>query len=206
MSSSAYSDLRLQAPRLALALLFQTDAQKQCLSTLLLLGLEFDRIVAQASEPMLALIRLNWWEDQLETKTDEMAPLASYLLQQLATKTLTTTEVSDLITCWVQTVQAGQTDTSENWGELVSLMAKAAGIHQPDLPQQIGRGISCSRTGQPVGALLSAKQIHQLCGKGCEFLICFAYLATAAEKRDLNAAPFLIFELLRQVLFRPASR
>ena len=62
VNQTAYNSLRQHAPRLALALLFQPERQKATLSTLLLLGLEFDRIAAQVSEPMLAMIRLQWWQ------------------------------------------------------------------------------------------------------------------------------------------------
>ena len=78
MRPTAYTELRRQAPRLALTLLFQTEEQKQQLSFLLLFGLELDRLSAQASEPILALIRLKWWEDQLEASTDEAGQLAGY--------------------------------------------------------------------------------------------------------------------------------
>ena len=54
VNQTAYKSLRQHAPRLALALLFQPERQKATLATLLLLGLEFDRIAAQVSEPMLA--------------------------------------------------------------------------------------------------------------------------------------------------------
>ena len=46
VNQTAYNSLRQHAPRLALALLFQPERQKATLSTLLLLGLEFDRIAA----------------------------------------------------------------------------------------------------------------------------------------------------------------
>ena len=98
MRPTAYTELRRQAPRLALALLFQTEEQKQQLSFLLLFGLELDRLSAQASEPMLALIRLKWWEDQLEARTDEAGPLAGYLHQQMAAGHLDKADVARLIT------------------------------------------------------------------------------------------------------------
>lgn len=206
MTASAYTELRRQAPRLALALLFQPEAKKQHLSVLLLFGLELDRIAAQASEPMLALIRLKWWEDQLEDATDEAGPLSRYLHEQLKQGQLSQSDIAGLITCWSETVQAGQTDMSGNWAKLVVLMARVAGLQASQLTQEIGRAVALSRAGQPVGALAPAKQIYQQCGAESEFLICLAYLASEAAKRDLDQAPFLIFGLVRQVLFRPASR
>ena len=109
MRPAAYTELRRQAPRLALALLFQTEEQKQQLSFLLLFGLELDRLSAQASEPMLALIRLKWWEDQLEARTERL-PAGSYLHQQLAAGHLDKADVARLINVWAEAVQAGQAD------------------------------------------------------------------------------------------------
>lgn len=212
MKLSAYTDLRREAPRLALALLFQAEDEKQVLSFLLLFGLELDRITAQASEPMLALIRLKWWEDQLDANTseagraDEAGPLAQYLHHQIKQGYLSANEITTLLSGWGQAVQAGQTDMSENWAELVHLMAVKAGCTDTEPARRIGRALAKSRTGQRVGELASAKAIHQSCGRGGDFLICLAYLAAEAERRDLNTAPFLVFSLLRQVIFRPASR
>lgn len=206
MRSSAYTDLRRQAPRLALALLFQTEEQKQQLSFLLLFGLELDRLSALASEPMLALIRLKWWEDQLEGKTDEAGPLAGLLHQQLAAGHLARADIARLIKCWAEAVQSGQTDSSENWAELVNLMANQALVRPSELPRQIGRAVALSRAGQQISQIPSARAIHQTCGKGAEFLICLAFLAAESHKRDLNSSPFLIFGLLKQILFKPASR
>ena len=206
MKQTPYAELRRYAPRLALALLFQTEAHKQQLSFLLLFGLELDRISAQASEPMLALIRLKWWEDQLDTKTDDAGPLARHLQQHLAAGHLDKADVAKLINCWTEAVQAGQTVKVEGWSELVNLMAVKAGIRGSDLPRHIGRAVAQSRAGHPVGQLPSARDIHQTCGQGAEFMICLAYLAAESHKRDLNTSPFLIFGLLKQVLFRPASR
>ena len=83
VKQTAYNSLRQHAPRLALALLFQPERQKATLSTLLLLGLEFDRIAAQVSEPMLAMIRLQWWQAQLDTDNASAGPLAAHLKNQL---------------------------------------------------------------------------------------------------------------------------
>ena len=206
MKPTAYRELRRQAPRLALALLFQSEQQKQLLATLFLFGLELDRVAAQASEPMLALIRLKWWEDQLDSGTEEAGPLSGYLHHAMTEGQLSREDITGLIRGKTQTVQAGQTDRSENWADLVNLMAVKTGEQSSDLPRLIGRAVAQSRAGQPVGQVPSAQDIYRTCGAGCEFLICLAYLATEADKRDLDTAPFLIFGLLKQVVLKPASR
>ena len=205
MSSTAYTDLRQQAPRLALALLFQNERQKQQLATLLLFGLELDRIVAQVSEPMLALIRLKWWEEQVEEPTPDAGPLAGYLHDQIRGGSLTRTQVSALTSQWAATVQAGDSDVSQNWSGLLTVMATVTGLHPCDMPQEVGRAVALSRAGQPANPP-AAREIHQACGKGSEFLICLAWLSDEAGRRDLERAPLLIFSILYQVMFKPASR
>jgi hypothetical protein len=203
---TAYICLRQNAPRFALALLFQPEKQKETLSTLLLLGLEFDRIVAQASESLLAIIRLQWWQDQLDADGEAAVSLAAHLRQQLAFGKLTAEEISDIVACWKQSAQLGMSsDSSANWAQLVRLMSVKSGLKRPELAEAIGRSVALSRMNQAVD-VPSADEIYAQAGKGSEFLICLAYLTKQARKRDVTRSPFLIFEFLYQVLFRPSSR
>ena len=205
VNKTVYKSLRQHAPRLALALLFQPERQKATLSTLLLLGLEFDRIAVQVSEPMLAMIRLQWWQDQLDTDGESASPLSAHLKQQLTFGELTAEDISCLIACWRQSIQLGMSDSADNWAQLIYLMSLKVGLERPELAKEIGRSIALSRAGQPIN-LPSSYEIYAQAGKGSEFLICLAYLARQAEERDVTKTPFLIFGLLYQVIFRPSSR
>ena len=205
VNQTAYNSLRQHAPRLALALLFQPERQKATLSTLLLLGLEFDRIAAQASEPMLAMIRLQWWEDQLETDCVSAGPLSSHLNQQLISGELTVDDISSLLSYWRQSIQLGMSNSADNWAQLVYLMSEKAGLKRTDFAEEIGRSVALSRAGQSVN-VPSSNAIYAQAGKGSEFLICLAYLARLAAERDVTRTPFLIFGLLYQVILRPTSR
>ena len=205
MNRAVYKSLRQHAPRLALALLFQTERQKATLSTLLLLGLEFDRIAAQVSEPMLAMIRLQWWQDQLDTDGESAGPLSAHLKQQLKSGELTADDISSLIARWRQSIQLGMSDSADNWAQLIYLMSVKAGLKRTDFAEEIGRSVALSRAGQPVN-VPSSDAIYAQAGKGSEFLICLAYLARQAAERDVTRTPFLIFGLLYQVILRPTSR
>ena len=205
VNKTVYKSLRQHAPRLALALLFQPERQKATLSTLLLLGLEFDRIAAQVSEPMLAMIRLQWWQDQLDTDGETAGPLSAHLKQQLTFGELTAEDISCLIACWRQSIQLGMSDSADNWAQLIYLMSLKVGLKRPEFAKEIGRSIALSRAGQPIN-LPSSYKIYAQAGKGSEFLICLAYLARQAGERDVTRTPFLIFGLLYQVIFRPSSR
>lgn len=205
VNQTAYNSLRQHAPRLALALLFQPERQKATLSTLLLLGLEFDRIAAQVSEPMLAMIRLQWWQDQLDTDNAPAGPLAAHLKNQLLSGELTAEDISSLLVCWRQSIELGTSDSADNWAQLIYLMSVKAGLKRTDFAEEIGRSVALSRAGQPVN-VPSSDEIYAQAGKGSEFLICLAYLARQAAERDVTRTPFLIFGLLYQVILRPTSR
>ena len=204
VKQTAYKSLRQHAPRLALAFLFQPERQKATLSTLLLLGLEFDRIAAQVSEPMLAMIRLQWWQDQLDTDGESAGPLSAHLKQQLKSGELTAEDIFSLIDCWRQSIQLAKSDSTDNWAQLIYLMSVKAGLKRPELAKEIGRSVALSRAGQSVN-VPSSDGIYTQAGKGSEFLICLAYLARQVAERDVTKTPFLIFGLLYQVIFRPPS-
>ena len=189
MNQTAYKSLRHHAPRLALALLFQPEKQKATLSTLLLLGLEFDRIAAQVSEPMLAMIRLQWWQDQLDTDDASAGPLAAHLKNQLLSSELKVEEISSLLACWRKSIQLGMSDSAENWAQLIHLMSVKAGLNRTDLAKEIGRSVGLSRAGQPFN-VPGSDAIYAQAGKGSEFLICLAYLARQAAERDVTRTPF----------------
>ena len=205
MNQTAYKSLRQHAPRLALALLFQPERQKATLSTLLLLGLEFDRIAAKVTEPMLAIMRLQWWEDQLYSYDEPAGLLAAHLKHQLLSGELTAEDISSLLACWRRSIQLGMSNSADNWAQLIHLMSVTAGLKRLDFAEEIGRSVALSRAGQPVN-VPSSNEIYNQAGKGSEFLICLAYLARQATERDVTRTPFLIFSLLYQVLFRPSSR
>ena len=205
VNQTAYNSLRQHAPRLALALLFQPERQKATLSTLLLLGLEFDRIAAQVSEPMLAMIRLQWWQEQLDTDDESAGLLAAHLRYQLQSGELTAEDISSLLACWMRSIKLGISDSPDNWAKLFHLMSVKVGLKRPEFAEGIGRSVALSRAGQPIN-VPSSNEIFTQAGKGSEFLICLAYLARKALERDITRTPFLIFGLLFQVLFRPSSR
>ena len=63
---SPYLDLRQRARALALATLFDKAEARDNICDLLQLGLELEKILEIASEPMLAMIRMQWWCDMFD--------------------------------------------------------------------------------------------------------------------------------------------
>lgn len=67
--SEAYRALRGDARALALATIFDKPEQRDITCDLLQLGLELEKIIEIASEPMLAMIRMQWWVDLYDATT-----------------------------------------------------------------------------------------------------------------------------------------
>ena len=81
MSASCQRVAQLSAC-LALTLLFDAPAERDLISDVLL-GLELEKFEILHQEPMIAMIRLQWWRDLLETGAlpEGAPPLASRLIQ-----------------------------------------------------------------------------------------------------------------------------
>ena len=67
--SASYRELRTCARSLALATIFDKPHQRDMICDLLQLALELEKIIEIASEPMLAMIRMQWWVDLFEAPT-----------------------------------------------------------------------------------------------------------------------------------------
>lgn len=67
--SQPYQELRIRARSLALASLFDKPDERDIICDLIQLGLELEKIIEIASEPMLAMIRMQWWVDLFDAET-----------------------------------------------------------------------------------------------------------------------------------------
>ena len=207
---NSWKSLRTHAPLLSYSLLFQNVQQRQLLADILSLGLEFDFILAQASEPMLALIRLKWWEEQINSpvKGDSL-PLLSQLNNHISAGYLSRSQVISLIQCWqgyaetdpVTHQKAGQAC----WSEILTVCAHLCGFEKKELSQQIGAALYDSRNGYPPSELPSARQIYQIYGKGAEFLIILAYLARRGTGSGITSDNLILFKIIWQILTKPSA-
>ena len=79
--SAPYQELHKRARALAFTVIFDKAEERDAICDILQLGLELEKIIEIASEPMLAMIRMQWWLDLLsETKlADDISPLAQRL-------------------------------------------------------------------------------------------------------------------------------
>ena len=207
---NSWKSLRTHAPLLSYSLLFQNVQQRELLADILSLGLEFDFILAQASEPMLALIRLKWWEEQINSpvKGDSL-PLLSQLNNHISAGYLSRSQVTSLIQRW-QDYAETDPETHQKagqacWSEILTVCTYLCGFEKKELSQQIGAALYDSRNGYPPSELPSARQIYQIYGKGAEFLIILAYLARRGTGSGITSDNLIPFKIIWQILTKPSA-
>ena len=76
--SASYQELHKRARALAFTVIFDKPEERDVICDILQLGLELEKIIEIASEPMLAMIRMQWWLDLISNadKADDISPLA----------------------------------------------------------------------------------------------------------------------------------
>ena len=204
---NSWKSLRENAPLLSYSLLFQPPKDRACLADLLSLGLEVDFILAQASEPMLALIRLKWWEEQLEDGRSGGLPLLDRIHTHIAAGRLKKKNIFAVLSRWQDCAEAGEPAHEKGqqcWAELLALSLSLYGPSDKALARQIGSALYNSRNGREAGPLPNAPAIYTEYGRGSEFLILLAYLAKRDGSQDMTSDPLILFKMLWQVLARPA--
>ncbi|MGC6473656.1 MAG: hypothetical protein ACON5P_03350 [Candidatus Puniceispirillaceae bacterium] len=205
---NSWKTLRENAPLLSYSLLFQPPKDRECLADLLLLGLEFDFILAQASEPMLALIRLKWWEEQLEADdSGSSLPLLDRIYAHITAGRLEKQDILAVLGCWQDFAESAVPAHEKGqrcWAELLALSLSLYGPSNKALARQIGSALYNSRNGREAGPLPNAPAIYTEYGKGSEFLILLAYLAKRDGSQDMTSDHLILFKMLWQVLARPA--
>ena len=140
LMSGAYSDLRKVARSLALASLFDQPAERDMICDLLHLGLELEKIKEIASEPMLAMIRMQWWADLFtsETGPTEAADFAKRLYHH---KDLSNDDVLAVIQQTQDSLQSPQAYVA--WPQIFHLIVKANGWQiEAQITQTLGQNFA----------------------------------------------------------------
>ena len=205
---NSWKSLRETAPLLSYSLLFQAPKDRACLADIFLLGLEFDFILAQASEPMLALIRLKWWEEQIDNNSSGGLPLLDRIHAHIKAGRLKKQDIHVLLSCWQDFAEAGEKTHEKGqycWAELLALSLSLYGISEDHLARQIGCALYDSRNSRKATTLPTARAIYTKYGKGSEFLILLAYLAKGDGSQDMTSDHLILFKMLWQVLIRPSA-
>ena len=207
-AQNSWKTLRQNAPLLSYSLLFQPPKDRACLADLFSLGMEFDFILAQASEPMLALIRLKWWEEQINTDSTGSLLLLDQIHAHIAAGRLKKQEILALLSCWQDFAEASEQRDEKGqhcWAELLALSIAQYGRSDDRLARQIGCALYDSRNGRIAAPLPNAQAIYTEYGKGSEFLILLAYLAKHGGSQDMSSDHLILFRMVWQVLIRPSA-
>ena len=138
--SEPYTQLRKRARSLALATLFDKPAQRDMICDLLLLGLELEKIRAIASEPMLAMIRMQWWYDLFANQTLS-AEASDFAYRLYHDEKISNNALLALIEETQGSLQTEQAYVA--WPKLYQLIAQANGWQiEPDLLTRLGQNFA----------------------------------------------------------------
>jgi len=205
---NSWKSLRQNAPLLSYSLLFQSPGDRDIMADILSLGLEFDFILSQASEPMLALIRLKWWEEQIAAGQSSGVELLGRINRHIAKGAIPGDDIHRLIICWQDYAEAGNSPDMAGqkcWAEIIALCGKIAQLPESPLFYQIGSALYNSRNGRDIETIATAREIQNSYKKRAEFLIILAYLARRGGDQTLANDHLILFKILWQVVSKPSA-
>jgi len=205
---NSWKSLRQNALLLSYSLLFQSPGERDIMADILSLGLEFDFIISQASEPMLALIRLKWWEEQIAAGQSSGIELLGRINRHIAKGAIRGDDINRLIICWQDYAEAGDSSDKAGkkcWAEIIALCGKIAQLPESPLFHQIGSALYNSRNGRDIGTIATAREIQNSYKKRAEFLIILAYLARRGGDQTLPNDHLILFKILWQVVAKPSA-
>ena len=198
--SAPYKELQDRAPVLAKTVIFDKPEERDAICDILLLGLELEKIIEIASEPMLAMIRMQWWLDLIAKSAgdDDISPLAQRLTKRFGNQNQL------LLTALQNTQDSLQTPSHYvDWPSLFTVIDKHLGWQaEPQMIAQIGRNMAALYQEQ------SAHHFHRLDDKIVKQATAkphgFYRLLNMVLQRQMDGRPtddhLLIFRCLWRVL------
>ena len=138
--SAPYKELQDRAPVLAKTVIFDKPEERDAICDILQLGLELEKIIEIASEPMLAMIRMQWWLDLFAKSAgdDDVSPLAQRLTKRFGN------EYQELLTALQNTQDSLQTPSHYvDWPGLFTVIDQHLGWQaDPQMIAQLGRNMA----------------------------------------------------------------
>ena len=198
--SASYQELRGSARALALTLIFDKSSERDLISDVLLLGLELEKIRDLASEPMIAMIRLQWWRDLLETGAlpQGAPPLASRLIEH------DTIDKPALIAAIEETQAALQMPPAAvSWEHLFLAINKSVGWHYDDaVMSQIGQNMTAlyAGEGQAAFTFLDDADIKKASPESHGFFRLLQFLMTRQLTKSTDGDHWLVLRYLWRIL------
>lgn len=137
ITSTPYADLRQRARALALATLFDKPQSRDNICDLLQLGLELEKIIDIASEPMLAMIRMQWWCDMFDaTSPPQEAP--DFAIRLYHNQSVDNQALCAFVQLVQETLQSPEPHM--RWDQLFTLLVEANNWDiELSVMQQLGR-------------------------------------------------------------------
>ena len=197
--SSAYHDLRENARALALATLFDKAHERDVICDLLQLGLELEKILEIASEPMLAMIRMQWWVDLFDSET--LSDEAPYFAQRLYhSQAVSKPDILAILHKTQDSLQSPQPQMA--WDVLFTVIAKSNGWHiDNSVMTQLGRNLGVLYQEEGTYQPLADKDITS----ATTGTYGFPRLVNLLVARQISGKPnqdfLLVFRYLWRVLF-----
>ncbi|MGC6517933.1 MAG: hypothetical protein ACON49_07925 [Candidatus Puniceispirillaceae bacterium] len=201
MASDAYSQLRAHARSLALTTIFDKPHERDIICDLLQLGLELEKIKEIASEPMLAMIRMQWWYDLFEAGTlpHEAPDFAKRLYDNNA---ITKADLLHIVQTSRDSLQTPIPEVS--WETLFIVIAKSNDWQiSVTCLRQMGRNFAAlyqDDERQQYHAL-SDRDIKQASGGNYGFMRLMNLLISRQITQRSDSDPLLIFRFLFRLLF-----
>ena len=123
---------------LALCFAFESVDRQFSAATLIELGFTLDTALLIPSESLLAMIRLQWWIDSLQSTATETAPLVQNLRILFEQQPDMRDRLIDLIGCWQEACHDKQRNSQHGWQALWRLLGEAFSV-APDQAAAAGR-------------------------------------------------------------------
>jgi hypothetical protein len=123
---------------LALCFSFEPAERQFSAAILIELGFTLDTALLTPSESLLAMIRLQWWVDSLQSTTAETAPLMQNLRILCEQQPEMRNRLIDLIGCWLEACHDEQRDSQLGWQALWRLLGETFSV-APELAAVTGR-------------------------------------------------------------------
>lgn len=201
ITTTPYADLRARARALALATLFDKPQARDNICDLLQLGLELEKILEIASEPMLAMIRMQWWCDMFDSAMppQEAPDFAMRLYHNQCVD-------NQSLSAFVHTVQQTlQTPTPHMmWDHLFTLLVRSNDWDiELSVMQQLGRdfGALYVKDAQATHISLTDKEIKQASKSKYGFPRLINLLINRQIAGKSNEDYALIFRMVARLLF-----
>lgn len=129
--TGGWRDLRETDRDLAFCLLFAPASRRDMLADRLLLAHEAESAIRVTSELMLAAIRLQWWDDALETGRHENVPLTMRLLGHMDSGRIAVEDLKAQLALWQDRLQEDTYGVSACWQDFFQQFAAGDDTREP---------------------------------------------------------------------------